>query len=440
MTPSPTPALSDHLIIQGGRTLSGTIQPSGNKNAALPMLCASLLTSEPVTIRNLPDITDVQKLLAYFRAIGSTVDWDAEACVVRIVHGELAAEAVEVPLPRGMRSSVMLLGPLLCRLRKAVMRDRATGCSLGVREIDPHLDILEGFGATVLWDSKVASLTLKARPQGYSHWPDYASVTTTEHFAMVAALCEGTAVLRNAASEPHVQDLCHMLEAMGSSITGAGSSVLRIAGAPQLGGCDVTVSDDHHEVLTFLAIGAMTGGRVRVNHNVQEHFPLMDRVLARFGVHVEQGEGWSEVHGTGELKVVQPRTSNLTPKVEGAPWPYFPVDLLPPMVALAARAEGEVMFWNKIYDGAFQWIPELQKFGVKAVICDPHRVLVFGGAPLRPAAVEAPYIIRVIIALFMVASSVEGQSVIHNAGPVRRAHPGFVENLRALGADVNWAD
>lgn len=430
--------LASHLIVRGGRPLSGEITPSGNKNAVLPILCATLLTTEPVTIENVPDITDVRKIVSYFSEIGSHVEWNRETRVLVVEHAELGKATGAYGLPRKMRSSVMLLGPLLHRVGSALVREQAKGCTLGVREIDPHLEILRGFGATLDWGDTL-TLRLDGRPVGFHHWQDYASVTATEHFAMVAAVAKGESVLTNAACEPHVQDLCHMLVAMGAKVEGIGSSTLRITGVDQLGGCRVRVSDDHHEVLTFLAIGAMTGGNVRVNHTIQHHFPLMDRVLARMGVQVVHGEGYSEVVSGGPLRVQTPLTKHLTAKVEAAPWPYYPVDLLPPIVALACKAEGEVLFWNKIYEGAFQWIPELQKFGAKAVVCDPHRVMIFGGGPLRPATVEAPYIIRVIIALFMVASSIEGESVIRNAGPVRRAHPRFVENLRSLGADVHWA-
>ena len=200
------------------------------------------------------------------------------------------------------------------------------------------------------------------------------------------------------------------------------------------------MSDDHHEIFTFLAIGAMTGGDITVPHGVQRHFPLMDRTLDRFGAHLEVDEQGSRVQGGARLSIEQPRTSNLLPKVEGAPWPYFPVDLIPPVVALATVADGNMLFWNKVYEGAFGWVPELMKFGAQVTVCDPHRIIVFGRHDLRPATVDAPYIIRVIISLFMVGATIDGESIIRNASPVRRAHPDFVENLRSLGADVEWID
>lgn len=428
--------MSESLIVHGGKALSGSIRPSGNKNSVLPILCATLLTDEPVTIRNVPDITDVHKLVDFFTGIGSQVDWNLDDRVITLCHAGIDVTEID-SLPPGMRSSVMLFGPLLARVRRVNVTDDATGCSLGAREVDPHLDILECFGATVEWgDRRVLSLTSSFVANDY--WLDYASVTTTEHFAMCAAVANGRSRLVNAASEPHVQDLCRVLSEMGANVTGIGTSVIEIEGVDQLGGADVTVSDDHHEIFTFLAIGAMTGGAVSVEHTVQHHFPLMNRVLEKFGVNVETTPTSSRVSASAPMRIEQPRTENLMTKVEGAPWPYFPVDLIPPVVALATVAEGNMLFWNKVYEGAFGWVPELMKFGAQVTVCDPHRIIVFGRDDLRPAVVDAPYIIRVIISLFMVGATIDGESIIRNATPVRRAHPNFVENLRSLGADVEW--
>ena len=433
--------MSESLLVRGGKALSGAITPSGNKNAVLPILCATLLTDETMIVRNVPDITDVNKLVDFFESLGSQIVWDRDAMTIEINHGraDLTARTVINSLPPGMRSSVMLFGPLLARVGSLNVTEDATGCSLGAREVDPHLDILEGFGAGIEWGDR-REIALAGAFTANAHWLDYASVTTTEHFVMCAALAQGTSTLVNAASEPHVQDLCSALVEMGAQIEGIGTSVLKVHGVEALHGADVRVSDDHHEIFTFLAIGAMTGGDVRVEHSVQQHFPLMDRQLEKFGVEVERTSTGSRVSTTDRLRIEQPRTSHLLQKVEGAPWPYFPVDLIPPVVALATVADGDMLFWNKVYEGAFGWVPELAKFGAQVTVCDPHRIIVFGRDDLRPATVDAPYIIRVTIALFMVGATIDGESVIRNASPVRRAHPNFVENLRSLGADVEWID
>jgi UDP-N-acetylglucosamine 1-carboxyvinyltransferase len=425
----------NNLLVRGGRQLSGSITPSGNKNAVLPILCSTLLTTETVRIDNVPDITDVAYLLDYFRSIGSSVAWDKTTKVVTVNHANIATAGSE--LPGGMRSALLLLAPLLYRCGKVSLFDRSQGCTLGIREIDPHIEILRAFGAKVE-DVVPINLVLPDRFQSAFYWADYASVTATEQFVLAAVLARGTSKLVNAACEPHVQDLCKFLVSMGANISGIGTGVLEIEGVDTLSGGSVSISPDHHEITTFLAIGAITGGEVRVENSIPHHFPLIDRVFEKFGVHVHHENGVSWVEAGHPLVIKKPYTPSVQTKIEGAPWPYFPVDLLPPMVALAVRAEGSVLLWNKVYEGAFGWVSELQKFGANVLLCDPHRLIVFGTPQLLPAVVETPYIIRVAVALYMVASSIDGETIVRNASPIRRAHPQFVENLKSLGADVEW--
>jgi UDP-N-acetylglucosamine 1-carboxyvinyltransferase len=428
-----------HLLVRGGRALSGQVLVSGNKNAVLPMLCATLLTDAQVTLHNVPDITDVRKLVAYFRQLGSEIDWNAASATMVLRHHNVGRLREAPALPEGMRSSLLLLPALLRRASRVHLHGNAQGCSLGIREIDPHIEALSVLGAR-LDEQAPLSLSLPNGFRGAQLWQDYMSVTTTENFVMAAVLARGTSELINAASEPHVQDLCRLLTAMGAQIEGVGSSRLIIHGVEELGGADVAVSPDHHEITTFLAIGAITGGDLQVTPAPVEHFALIDRAFGKLGIQVEHtGEG-ARVRGGQRLAVTAPLTANLLPRIEAAPWPYFPVDLLPLMVAMAVRAEGAMQFWNKVYDGGFAWVPELSKFGAHVVVSDPHRVIVFGNRPLRPAVVEAPYIIRAAVALYMLAASIDGESLIHNADPIRRAHPRFVENLQALGAEVSWQD
>ncbi|MET0334436.1 MAG: UDP-N-acetylglucosamine 1-carboxyvinyltransferase, partial [Rhizobacter sp.] len=272
------------------------------------------------------------------------------------------------------------------------------------------------------------------------HWLDYASVTTTENFVLCAALASGSSMLTNAACEPHVQEFCSFMRQMGARIEGTGTSRLVIDGVDVLHGVEFRFTEDFHEVTTFLALGAITGGDVVVRNSSPEHFPLIDRCFAKFGVRVTHRDGWSHARVDEGLRVTTPFTSNMLQKIEAAPWPYLPVDLLPIFMALGARADGSAMFWNKVYDGAMGWTSELAKFGAHVFLSDPHRAITFGGKPLVPAEVESPYIIRVAIALLMVAASIEGRSVIRHAAPIRRAHPRFVENLCALGARIEWTE
>ncbi|RQO60582.1 UDP-N-acetylglucosamine 1-carboxyvinyltransferase [Paucibacter sp. KBW04] len=430
-----------NLIVHGGTPLKGRIIPSANKNAVLPVLCATLLTREPVRLRGVPEITDVRKILEVFRSLGSLVSMDYETGVLDVHHKDTHFDAAKDRLPEEMRSSIMLVPGLMARFGAARIEDDVTGCTLGVREIDPHVEVFQRFGAQV--ERQPDGLVLhvaEGKLRANNHWTDYASVTTTENFVLCAALAEGRSTLMNAASEPHVQEFCQFLQLLGAKIEGLGTSRLAITGVDRLGGGEFTFAEDFHEIVTFLALGAITGGEVEVRNSTPEQFPLLDRTFAKFGVEIVHENGWSRAVTQGPLKVKEPFTRNILQKVEAAPWPYVPVDLLPIFVALGIKAEGSVMFWNKIYDGAMGWTSELSKFGGHAFLSDPHRMVTFGGKPLHAAEVESPYIIRVAIALLMVAASIPGKSVIRNATPIRRAHPQFVENICSLGARIEWVD
>lgn len=425
------------LIVNGGKPLSGTITPSGNKNSVLPILCATLLTEAPTRLLNVPDITDVEKLVTFFASQGSRIAWDRPSGVMTLDHSTFDARRLQGELPSGMRSSVLLFAPLLQRMKKIVIPTNAKGCSLGIRELDPHLEILAQLGAKIAHNGSL-TMTLRGRFRGARHWPDYMSVTATENFVMAAALADGESTLLNAASEPHVQDLCAVLIAMGAKISGVGTSKLVVTGVNRLRGGTFTINTDYHEIVTFLALGAITGGEVKVRHSLPHHFDLITRAFEKLGVIVEHRGETAIVRRRQSLVIETPFTHNLLPKIEAAPWPYFPVDLLPCMIALAVRAKGAIQFWNKVYEGGFTWMPELSKFGAHIVVSDPHRVIVFGDRPLRPTVVDAPYIIRAAVGLLMVAASIPGRSVVKNADTIKRAHPRFVENLQSLGADVEW--
>ena len=429
------------LIVHGGTPLSGAIQPSANKIAVLPILAATLLTHEPVRLERVPEITDARRMLDLFRAMGSQVEADFQTGVVEIHHRDTTFDTRTMRLPEGMRSSILLVPPLLTRFGCARIEDEVRGCTLGVREIDPHIEVFEHFGARTERGDDGWVLNVKRPLQAVHHWLDYASVTTTENFVLCAVLAQGRSVLTNAACEPHVQEFCRFLTSLGARIEGVGTSTLTVIGVPGLRGGAHRFDEDFHEITTFLALSAITGGDVRVKNPVPEQFPLIDRTFAKLGAFVTHENGWSRVVTEGDaLRVREPFTRNVLPKIEAAPWPYLSVDLLPIFIALGVRAEGSVLFWNKVYDGALGWTAELAKFGAQAFQSDPHRVVTFGGKPLSAAEVESPYIIRVAIALLMVAASIEGRSVIRHAAPIRRAHPRFVENLVALGARIEWRE
>ncbi len=429
-----------NLIVHGGTPLKGRIIPSANKNAVLPILCATLLSAEPIRLIGIPEITDVRKILEVFRNLGSQVSVDYTTGILDVHHKDTHFDVSRDRLPEEMRSSIMLVPGLMARFGAARIEDDVKGCTLGAREIDPHVEVFQRFGADVERQSDGLTVKVAAKLRANDHWTDYASVTTTENFILCAALAHGTSTLTNAASEPHVQEFCQFMGMLGAKIEGLGTSRVTVHGVEKLGGGEFTFAEDFHEIVTFLALGAITGGDVRVKNSHPEQFPLLDRTFAKFGVTVIHEDGWSRVEAQFPLKVKEPFTRNILQKVEAAPWPYLPVDLLPIFVALGVKAEGSVMFWNKVYDGAMGWTSELSKFGGHAFMSDPHRIVTFGGKALTPAEVESPYIIRVAIALLMVAASIPGKSVIRNATPVRRAHPQFAENIRKLGAQIEWVE
>ena len=425
------------LLVRGGKPLIGNVEPSANKNAVLPVLCATLLSDAPITLRNVPEITDVTRIVDFFGELGSTVTWDKADKRLDIDHSTISPKA-KATLPQAMRASIMMIPGLLVRLGEARLENEVKGCTLGAREIDPHVAVFRAFGADVGQSGHEIVFKVTGTGQATRMWLEYASVTTTENFILSALTVTGTSQIVNAACEPHVQEMCSFLELCGARIVGKGTSMVSVEGGTRLGGADYTFTDDFHEIATFLALSAVTGGDIRVRNRHPEHFDLIDRTFAKFGAAVSHEGGWSRLDAPDKLKVEENFTSHLITKVEAAPWPYIPADLLPIFIALGVKAEGQMMFWNKVYEGGLTWHTELSLFGAHTLLCDPHRLITFGGDRLAPATVTSPYIIRVAIALLMVASSIEGESTILDADPIRRAHPNFVDNFVALGADVQW--
>lgn len=426
------------LIVRGGNKLSGEITPAGNKNSALPILCASLLTNEDVTIKNFPDLTDVQKLIELMISMGSQIEWDKKNCILKINNSHFKDNLGNNGFPMGMRGAILLIGPLVTRMQHIEVKKEIGGCSLGIRELDPHLEVLNGLGVMTEEKDSILTITSPKRLSGGKLWQDYMSVTTTENFIMAASKAKGVSTMTNAASEPHVQDLCNFLISMGAKISGVGTSTLEITGVEELHSTEFSISSDHHEITTLLALGAMTGGEIRVNNSEPEFFPLINKTFNKFGVQIEYEGDTAIVKPIAKLVIQEPYTKNMLQKIEAAPWPYFPADLIQLMIALAVKSEGNIMFWNKLYEGGFFWIQEMMKFGAHIVMCDPYRIIVFGDKPLSPATVDSPNIIRATVALMMVALTIKGESLIRNADSIKRAHPNFVENLQKLGADIAW--
>jgi UDP-N-acetylglucosamine 1-carboxyvinyltransferase len=424
------------IKIQGKKVLSGTVTPSGSKNSAVALLPATLLFDSPVTLRNIPDITDITRLVEILTHLGSKIIWDKTARTLTVDNSGVSYESIDpsdVTTTKGIRGTTLLWGPMLARFKKCESSEQPAGCTLGARPLDAHFQAFFDLGVTVKAENSHIILdSSKAQPG--SVWLLETSPTATENAVILAVTLKGKTIIQNAASEPNVQDLCNFLNLCGADISGIGSSILTVSGGKSLRPVPYSVISDHYEIGTFLALGAITGGNIRVEHAIPEHFVAINREFAKFGIHISYDKDTAIVEA-GQKPVI---TRTKAPMIVRAqPWPALPVDMLPLFIPLGLAApSGQVLYHNWMYEAGLFWTSELLKFGANVTMCDPHRVMVVGGNRLKGATVESPYIIRAAIALTMTAMNVEGESIIQNADSINRGHPNFVKNLRTLGASI----
>ncbi|MGQ9468124.1 MAG: UDP-N-acetylglucosamine 1-carboxyvinyltransferase [Anaerolineae bacterium] len=420
----------DELIVEGGIPLQGTLTPSGNKNAALPALAACLLTDEPVILHNLPDIQDVHTMLDLLAEIGVQVE--------RLDTHSWRLHAREIRLPpfarekfRRIRGSILLAGPLLARMGWVEIPPPG-GDVIGRRRVDTHFLAFQGLGAEV----DVNDLfRLSARQlRGADILLDEASVTGTENAIMAAVLAKGTTVLRNAASEPHVQDLCHMLNQLGARVEGIGSNVLTIHGVDRLGGGEFTIGPDHIEVGSYIALAAMTRGEVRIRNAGPHHLRMIRHVFSRLGVEIEV-DGEDVVVPAEQPMEVVPDIGGAIPTIADAPWPAFPADLMSIAIVLATQTKGTVLFHEKMFESRLYFVDKLIFMGARIVLCDPHRCVVQGPSQLQGDVLVSPDI-RAGMALVGAALCAKGQSVIRNVEQIDRGYERVEEKLRSLGARI----
>ena len=422
----------EKLVIEGGVPLSGTIVPAGNKNAALPLLACTLLTDEEVVLHNVPRIRDVEAMLALLVDLGADCAWQAENTVA--IHAGATAKAdVDPGLAERIRASFLVAGPLLARHGRAVMPPPG-GDVIGRRRLDPHLDAFRALGATV---QAGRDITLEAPDGGLratDFFMDEPSVMATENALMTAALIPGTTVIRNAASEPHVQDLARMLNKMGAAIEGIGSNVMHVHGLEAVGGCEHTVSPDHIEIASFMALAGVTGGELRVRNCVAEDLRMIRLAFQRLGLRSEMLDGDVLVPG-GQRLVVERDAGDYQSKIEDGPWPAFPADLTSIAVALATQAEGSVLIFEKMFENRLFFVDKLISMGAEITICDPHRAIVIGPRRLRGQRLSSPDI-RAGMAMLIAALCAEGTSEIHNVREIDRGYERIDERLRDLGARI----
>ncbi len=429
----PVPPLipMEKFVIEGGVPLSGTIVPAGNKNGALPILAACLLTGDEVMLRNVPRISDVEAMMLLLEGLGARADWIGPGEVVVDASG-VDVHEVDRELATRIRASFLLAGPLLARFGRAHMPPPG-GDVIGRRRLDPHLDAFRLLGATVHNDRDIIlEAPLGLRPCDFLM--DEPSVMATENALMAAALTRGPTVIRNAASEPHVQDLARMLVTMGAAIDGIGSNVMTVHGTENLRGCTHTIAPDHIEIGSFMALAGVTGGELIVRDTVPADLRMIRLVFARLGLRSELRGADVIVPGNQEL-VIHNDTGDYMPKVEDGPWPAFPADLTSIALALATQADGSVIIHEKMFENRLFFCDKLQLMGAAITICDPHRAIVLGPRRLRGERVDSPDI-RAGMAMLIAALCADGITEIGNVRHIDRGYERIDERLRELGARI----
>lgn len=429
------------FVIEGGYPLQGTIQPIGNKNAAMPLLEACLLTDEPVTLHNVPQIGDVNTVLQLLTGLGVQVERQGDS--ITLCAKNVNSTTPDAHLFSQIRGSLTLMGPLLARHQHFRVQRAAGGDDIGRRRIDTHLQVFEALGARFSSNGKF-ELHADKRLQGKDILLDEASVTATENGIMAAALAKGTTILRNAASEPHVQDLCKLLVKMGCPIEGIGSNTLTIHGQDRLQGGELHISPDFIEVGSFIGLGAITAGELRIAGVAPEHLRMLEVVFAeRLGVqmHLEHDatlppdQAYTLVVEDEQELRVRPDFGGAVPKIDDAPWPAFPPDLMSIALVTATQAQGTVIIHEKMYDGRLFFVDKLIAMGAQIILCDPHRVVVIGPSRLVGQPVSSPDI-RAGMALVLAALAANGTTTIGNVRQIDRGYENIDEKLRKLGAHI----
>ncbi|MGO9954629.1 MAG: UDP-N-acetylglucosamine 1-carboxyvinyltransferase [Solirubrobacteraceae bacterium] len=421
------------FVIEGGVPLSGTVTAAGNKNGALPILAACLLTADRVILSNVPRISDVEAMVKLLEMLGATVEWLSPSEVM-VDSSTVDTTDVDACVAERIRASFLLAGPLLARFGRACMPPPG-GDVIGRRRLDPHLDAFRALGGLV--DDRHAEIVLTAPTLGLTPCDflmDEPSVMATENALMAAALTRGTTVIRNAASEPHVQDLARMLIQMGAPIEGVSSNVMTVHGQASLRGCTYEIAPDHIEIGSFMALAGVTGGELVVRNTRPDDLRMIRLVFERLGLRSEVQGRDVIVPGHQEL-VIRNDHGDHMPKVEDGPWPAFPADLTSIALALATQASGSVLIHEKMFENRLFFTDKLVNMGASIIICDPHRAIVNGPRPLRGSRVESPDI-RAGMAMLIAALCADGVTEIGNIRQIDRGYERIDERLRELGARI----
>jgi len=424
------PALADAFVIEGARKLSGTMRVAGNKNGALPILCACLLADGPVVLSNVPRIRDVDTMLELLVDLGADATWTG-ANEVRVDATGASKSAPDQALCSKIRASFLLAGPLLARFGHVAMPPPG-GDVIGRRRLDPHIHAFSELGADIDLGGRLYEMD--GRLRGADVFLDEASVMATENTVMAAVLAEGETTLGNAACEPHVQDLCRFLVSLGAEIDGIESNVLRITGVKSLTGGEWAIGPDHIEVGSFIGMAAITGGDITIEGARAKDLISIVPAFAKLGVRVEVMDDTVHVPVRQQL-IVQDDLGGMVPKIEDGPWPAFPSDLTSIAVTVATQAFGTVLMFEKMFENRLFFTDKLVSMGARIILCDPHRAVVTGPARLVGQRMESPDI-RAGMAMLLAALAADGQSTIGAAHQIDKGYERIDERLRAVGASI----
>jgi len=420
----------EKFIIQGGYPLSGEVTPSGNKNATLPFLAACLLTDEPVILNNVPDIQDVRTMQALLQSLGVEIQ-TLDTHRLRVQAKNVRPADLDPDITRKIRASILLAGPMTARCGELTLPPPG-GDVIGRRRVDTHILALQALGADVHYNR---SFIFQARRlHGADILLDQASVTGTENAIMACVTAEGPSIIRNAASEPHIQELCLFLNSLGARIENIGSNTLHIEGVPRLHGGEFTIGSDYLEVVSFIGAAVMTRSSIRIKNASPGYLGMIRLVLQRLGV-TWSVEGEDVVIPEQQELEIQPDLGGAIPEISVMPWPAFPTDLMSIAIVIATQSKGSVLFHDWMYPSRMYFTDKLVGMGAQIVLCDPHRCIVQGPTQLFSEKIESPDI-RAGMALVLAALSAEGKSVIRNIGQIDRGYEKVDEKLASLGAKI----
>ncbi len=422
------------FVVTGGRPLNGTVRPAGNKNAALPILAATLLADGPVELANVPRIRDVEMMIALLENLGARVEWTGPNAV-RVDAASAVSKPLDPELCSRIRASILLAAPLLARFGQVVLPPPG-GDVIGRRRVDTHFLALEALGASVMVGDRYEIEARKLK--GTDLFLDEPSVTGTENALMAAVKAEGTTILRNAAAEPHVQDLARMLVAMGAEIEGIGSNTYLIRGGRPLKGTRFEIGPDHIEIGSFIGLAAVTNGQLTIDGVRGEDLRATLIGFERLGIRPRL-EGTRLTVDRDQERRIRADLGGHVPKLEDGPWPAFPADTMSIAVVAATQCTGMILIFEKMFESRLYFVDKLIGMGARIVLCDPHRAVIAGPSPLRGGTVESPDI-RAGMAMLLAALAAEGQSTIHNVGQIERGYERIDTRLRELGAAIERVD